>query len=88
MHARALPASGTLPLWFRRVGDTSRRQELRHVQARHANAVVGHPVVDVETIRRAEIVAPVDAGGEHDVGDGAAAFLPAIPALNTGSAER
>jgi hypothetical protein len=57
------------------VGDSSRRQAIRQVKARHANPVVGHPVIDVEAVRRAKIVAPVDAGGEHDVGDGPLAFL-------------
>ena len=50
------------------------------VEPRHADPAVGHPVVHVEAVRLAEIVAPVDAGREHDVGNGAAAVRPATPA--------
>jgi hypothetical protein len=65
-----------LHLGFRRVGDSSRRRhEIRHVKACHADPAVGHSVIDVEAVRRSKIVAPVDAGGEYDVGDGAIAFL-------------
>src|SRR5208283_2642237 len=63
-----------LHLSFRRIGASLRRQEVRQIQACHPNAVVGHAVVDVETIRRPKIVAPVDAGGEHHVGYGPTAF--------------
>jgi hypothetical protein len=35
----------------------------RHVQAGHANLVVGHSVTDVEAIWAAEIIAPFDAVG-------------------------
>ena len=54
---------------------TPPRQEIRQVKARDANPLVGHSIIDIEAVRRAEIVAPVDAGGEHDVGDGSVAFL-------------
>ena len=40
-----------LNLCFRRVGDRSHRQAIRHVQARHANPVVGHSVIDIEAVR-------------------------------------
>ena len=42
--------SGTLHRCFRRVGDCSRRQDIRQVKACHANPVVSHPVIDVETV--------------------------------------
>ncbi len=58
-----------------RVGACSCRQEFRHVETRHADPVVGHPVVDVETIGQAEIIAPVDRGGKDNVGDGPDTFL-------------
>ena len=64
-----------LHLCFRGVGDTSRRQDIRYVKACHANPVVGHPIVNVEAFRRAEIVAPVNSGREHNIRDGPAAFL-------------
>ena len=41
-----------LYLYVRCVSDTSRRQDIRHVKACHANPVVGHPVIDVEAVRR------------------------------------
>ena len=44
-------------------------------QAVHANPVVGHPIVNVEAFRRAEIVATVNSGREHDIRNGPAAFL-------------
>jgi hypothetical protein len=53
---------------FRAVGDGPCRQAFRQVEARHADPVVGHPVIHVEAVRRAEIIAPVDSGGKHDVG--------------------
>ncbi len=59
----------------RRVGDFPRRQDIRYVQACHADAVVGHPVIHVEAVRTAEIVPPVNAGGKHHVGDGPVTFL-------------
>jgi len=34
-----------------RVGDTSRRQNIRHVKTGDANPVVGHPVVNVVAVR-------------------------------------
>ena len=47
----------------------------RQVKACHANPIVRHSVIHVEAVRRAEIIAPVNAGGEHDVGDGPVSFL-------------
>ena len=46
----------------------------RHMEHRYADAVVSHPVVDVETIRCPEIVPAVYAGGEYDVGNRSPAF--------------
>ena len=69
-----------LHLCFRRVGDSYGRHEIWHVKACHANPVVGHPVIDIEAVRCAEIVAPVDAGGEHDVRDSAVGVLASAPA--------
>ena len=66
---------GALHLCFRRVGDSSRWEANRQVQARHANPVVGHPIINVEAVRQSKIVAAVDAGGENDVGDGPLTFL-------------
>ena len=47
----------------------------RQVKPRHANPAVSHSVIDIEAVRQAEIVAPVDAGGKDNVGNGALAFL-------------
>ena len=58
-----------------RVGEPSRREEFRHVQPCHTDPVVGHPVIHVESIGQTEIVATIDGGGKHDVGDGPDAFL-------------
>jgi len=52
-----------------------RGQTLRQVEPRHPDAVVGHPVVDVEAVRFAEIVSPVDSRGKDDLGDGPATLL-------------
>jgi hypothetical protein len=79
--APKLPESGkgttkeALRLCVRCVSDTSRRQDTRHVKACHANPVVGHPIVNVEAFRRAEIVATVNSGREHNIRDGPVAFL-------------
>ena len=40
-----------------RSGLLSHRQLLRHLNPRHADAAVGHAVVDIEAIRLAEIIA-------------------------------
>ena len=45
------PITETSYLCLWRVGDRSRRQELREVKARHANSVVRHSVIDIKTIR-------------------------------------
>lgn len=45
------------------------RQRLRHVESRGANSIVRHAVVNVETIRRTEIIATIDPGREYDVVD-------------------
>ena len=66
---------GSELLGSRRVGECPWRQRFRHVQTRHSDPVVGHAVIDVESVGQAEIVAPVDGGGKHDVGDGPDAFL-------------
>jgi hypothetical protein len=57
-----------LSIAFRRVSIGSMGQVFRQIEAGDANSVVGHPVINVKTVRRAEIVTPVDACGEHDVG--------------------
>jgi hypothetical protein len=64
-----------LNLHFWRVGRCLRRSLLRQVEARHANAIVSHPIIEVEAIRRAQIVTPVDAGGEYNIGDNFVTFL-------------
>src|ERR1035438_8239706 len=64
-----------LDLCLRRVGGSSRRQDIGQVKASHPNAVVGHPVIDVEALRFAKIVAPVDPGGKYHVVNHTAAFL-------------
>ena len=48
---------------------------LGEIQARCANPAVGHAVVDVETVRCAEVVAPVNAGGKDNVRNRSLAFL-------------
>jgi len=52
-----------------------RRKRGWNVEARCSNPVVGHPIVDVEAIWGSEIVTPIDAGREHDMGDSAVAFF-------------
>jgi len=47
----AIPGSGALHDGLGHVGDTSRRQGCRHIEACHANPAVGHPIVDVEAVR-------------------------------------
>ncbi|MGC2751158.1 MAG: ABC transporter permease [Candidatus Acidiferrum sp.] len=58
-----------------RVSDSFGRQGIWQVKARDSNPLVGHAVIDVEAIRCANVVTPVDARGEHDVGHNSAAFL-------------
>src|SRR5664280_1055320 len=75
---RALDFMMSLPrlyLCARRVGESSEWQGLWQVEASHADPVVGHAVIDIEPVGHAKIVAPVDAGGENDVGDRPAALL-------------
>ena len=48
---------------------------IRQVKTRHANAVVGHPIIDVETIRPAKVVTSVDASGKHNIVDDSVALL-------------
>ena len=43
----------------RQVGGSTRWQSFRQVKAGDTDPVVGHSVIDVEAIRRAEIVTPV-----------------------------
>ena len=42
----------------------------RQIKARHADPVVRHPAIQVEAALRAEIIAPVVAGREDDIGNG------------------
>lgn len=51
------------------------RKVLRQIQSRYPNPTVGHAVVHIEPVGRAEIVAPIDTGGKHDVVDGPVALL-------------
>ncbi len=67
--------SGALHVGFRLGADSSRWQGTRHVKAGHADSVIGHAVINVESVRRTQIIAAVDAGGEHDVDNGTDAFL-------------
>ncbi len=60
---------------FLRVGKSPLWQGIRDIKASYANAVVRHPVIVVETVRRAEIVAAVYAGGKDYVGDSPSEFL-------------
>ena len=46
-----LPESGALHLCSWRFDDSFRRQEIRHLKARDANPVLGHPVIDIEAVR-------------------------------------
>ena len=57
------------------IGGCDSRQGIRKVEASHSDPVVSHAVIDVESVRQAEIGAAVDAGGKDDVGDGPQAFL-------------
>jgi hypothetical protein len=59
--------SVALQFGFRRVGCSSRRQDFWKVKPRHADPVVCHPVINVEAVWRAEVVATVDAGWQHHV---------------------
>src|ERR1035437_9053842 len=68
-------APARLHFCFRRIGYPFRWQGIRQIKPSHANPAVGHPIVDIETVWRAKIVAPVDARGEHDVCDGSVALL-------------
>src|ERR1017187_8480976 len=43
--------SGELHLSFRRVGNSCRRYQIRHVEACHADPAVSHPIIDVEAVR-------------------------------------
>jgi hypothetical protein len=45
------PPIGRLHFCFRRVSHFSRRQEIWDVKAGYADPVVGHPVIDVESVR-------------------------------------
>ena len=58
-----------------RVNVDAYRQAFRNVKACRANPVVGHPVVDVETVRGTKIVPAVNASGKHDVGNGSVPLL-------------
>ena len=40
-----------------------------------ANPVVGHPIIDVETVWGTKIVAAVDSGGEHNIGNRSVSLL-------------
>ena len=64
-----------LDLSLGRISECPCRQVLRHVKTGHPDPVVSHPVINVEAVRHIEIVAPVNAGWEHDVGDDTAALL-------------
>jgi hypothetical protein len=59
----------TLDLCSRRVGDSSLRKKIWHVNARDADPVVCHPIINVEAVPRAKIVSPVDARGKYNVSD-------------------
>ena len=60
---------------LRGVGNRARRQIFRRCESCRADAIVGHSIVDIKAIRLAEIVTPIDGGGEHNVLDGAATLL-------------
>ncbi len=60
---------------FRAVDESPWRQAFGHIKACRADPVIAHPIINVEAVRRAEIVAPVDSGGKHDVRDGIPALL-------------
>ena len=55
-----------------------RGQFRRDVQARHPDSIIRHSVIDIETIRRAEIVPAIDAGGKHDAVNRAVEFQSAF----------
>ena len=44
-----------------------------HINSRHANAAVGHAIIDVETVGLSDVIAPVNACGEYDFGHDAMA---------------
>jgi len=68
------PASCASYRSFQRIYFSCCRQHLRQIQTGDADPVVGHAVVDIEAIRQSEVVATIDAGWEHDVGDGPVAL--------------
>ena len=75
--ALCLADSDQKPLYFRALSISERpgRQMLGNIEARHADPVVGHPIINVEAIGRAEVVAPIDGGRKHYVGDDPLALL-------------
>ena len=42
---------------------------VRYIELRHADPFVGHAIINVDTIRSAEVAAPIDAGAKHHVGE-------------------
>ena len=73
LMVRSSPRHQTLPWGVS--ARMSSRQGIREVESSHSDPVVGHAVIDVESVGQADVVAAVDAGGKDDVGDGPAAFL-------------
>ena len=61
-----------LHLCSRRVGESSWGKKIRHLNACHAD--VCHPIVNVESVRQAKIVSPVDTRRKYDVSDDSAAL--------------
>ena len=61
--------SAYLHYCYRRIGIRSCRQAIWQVKAGHTNAIVGHPIIDVEAIGYTQIVVQANAGGEHDIGN-------------------
>lgn len=60
------------------VGGCTAGQMLRHIQAGNPDPAVGHTIVNIDAVRLAKIIPPIDTRGKHDVGDGTAAFLPEL----------
>jgi hypothetical protein len=59
---------------YARVSTDDQKADLQHA-ARDTNPAVRHPVVDVETVWSSKIVAPIDARGDNNIGNGSIAFL-------------
>ena len=66
--------TGYSRLFSRRVGGSSWRKKIRYVNARNADPVVCHPIINVEAVRGAKIVSSVDTRGKYDVSDDPAAL--------------